>query len=354
MTATDDEKRRWRAAFDAAIGPTPQAPDRMHALTTRYADWRRRRRILLSTGAASFAALAVAAAGIAIAVGPGHSTHPPDTTPVISSTAPPSPSSVSPSPSAPPGSTSASPKPTSTPTPTPPDQSASVGSTTSGLQGVVVDEAGKPLPHIYVTSWKGVTQTGVDGRFVAPASSDGHHGACLLFSSQPLWTSEHGAPSGGDYAWQAWPAPNTSNCAPEVNANLRIVMHPGADVFGTVRDPAGAPVAGVTVYSTIDVFFMSTSAEPPHFATVTDSEGRYRIYGQQQAVGTAMSVRQPPGAPCFGGLAYPAAAGSGAPVDLPDYGEDCDRPFAPSNCPNASPPATATATSEVTPSPAPS
>lgn len=357
MTGGDDEQRRWRAAFDAAIGATPQPPDRMQALTRRYAGWRRRRRILLSTGAASFAALAVAGAGIAIAVGPGHSTHPPDTTPVISSTTPPSPSSVSPSPSTPLGSTSASPTPTSTPTPTLPSQSASVGSNTSGLQGVVVDEAGTPLPHIYVNSQHGVTQTDANGRFVAPVSDGGHHGACLLFTSQPLYTNQRGAPPGGDYAWQAWPAANTSNCAPEVNANLRIVMHPGADVFGTVRDTAGAPVAGDVVYSSIPVEFMSAGMYHPLVAAITDSQGHYRIYGDQQGEPASATLNIDPQTQIVSGdRSGSVTAGSGTPLDITDYGPGCNTVFPLPSCPNAAAAASANAaaTPQATPSPSPS
>jgi hypothetical protein len=90
-----------------------------------------------------------------------------------------------------------------------------------------------------VSSYHGVTQTDASGRFVAPAS-DGHHGGCLLFTSQPLTAPQHGAPAAGDYAWQEWSAPS-GNCADEVTANIRIVMDPGVDVFGTVRNSAAAP-----------------------------------------------------------------------------------------------------------------
>ena len=362
MTAGDDEQRRLRAAFDAAIGATPQAPDRMQALTRRYADWRRRRRILLSTGAASFAALAVAGAGIAIAVGPGHSTHPPDTTPVISSTTPPSPSSassssVSPSPSTPPESASASP----TPTPTPPSQLPSVGSSASGLRGVVVDEAGNPLPHIYVNSQHGVTQTDANGRFVAPVS-DGHQDGCLLFTSQPLYTNQRGAPPGGDYAWQAWPAPDPPSCPRDITADLRIVMRPGADVFGTVRDPVGAPVAGAVVYSPIPVQFMSAGVYHPHVDAITDSQGRYHFYGFQKGEPAGVTLNLDPQTQIVSGnTSGSVTAGSGTPLDITDYGPGCNTIFPLPSCPNASPPATATttgatapATPQASPSPAPS
>jgi hypothetical protein len=215
---------------------------------------------------------------------------------------------------------------------------------------VVLNEAGKPLPHIYVNSQHGVTQTDGNGRFVAPVSH-GHHGACLLFTSQPLSVpQQEDVGPGGDYAWQAWPASNATNCTRDITADLRIIMHPGADVFGTVRDSAGRPAVGVVIFSSIDVEFMSAGIYDPTFEAITDSQGNYRIYGDQQGESVGVSLSMDPQT----AIGSHGRAGSGTPVDITDYGPICNTIFPSSSCTNASPPATATATSGATPSPAPS
>jgi hypothetical protein len=281
----------------------------------------------------------VIAVGITVAVGPGHSNRP-DTGVAVLPTATPSPTSSSPS-------ASSLTSPVQSRTSTPPGQSARAPANAAALQGIVVDEAGKPLPHIYVTSFHGVTQTDLGGRFIAP-TSDGHHGGCLLFTSQPIWAVQHGTPAGGDYAWQDWFAPS-GHCE-EFSGDIRIVMRPGVDVFGTVRDASGAPVAGVAVYSTMQSQIMSTSCCESNFGTLTDNQGHYVIYGQQPG-GTTMSVRLQYSNDGGGGIGYPTTTGSGTPMDLVDYGSPgCDRYFPDSSCPNASPDPTATAATTATPS----
>jgi hypothetical protein len=357
---TENDGRRgpnttgWRAAFDAAIGPTPTVPGRLEALVARHARWRRRRAV--AAGVAGFAAVALVGVGVSFAMVPGPA-NPPDIDVVIS----PSPTRTpTPIPSPPDGSPSPARSadqsaPLSTPPPPPPTTaSASARTDAPALTGVVVDETGRALPHIYVTDLRGVTQTDANGRFVAP-SSDNHNGGCLVFSSQPIGQPQRGAPAGGDYAWQIWEPPS-GKCGEDAVADIRVVMRSGADVFGTVRDATGAPVAGVTVYSTVDadggIWFMSSMCCHAVFSTVTDSQGRYRIYGQH-AGHTTMSVRAPYYQDGMGALGYPANAGSGAPADLVDYGPDCNNAWPGPSCPNATPEAGATAAGLPTTSPPP-
>jgi hypothetical protein len=343
MTDNDDTSGRLRAQLDAAMGPTPPARDRMQALTSRYDSWRRRR-ALTAAGAGLAAVAAVVSVGFAIAVGPGKSAHQPGNQISVAPTT--DPGSGSPSgPPAPSASAPTSAPPASAGQTVPPAAAASTTTRTPaapGLGGTVVDETGKPLAGIYVTGFDGMTQTDSKGVFVAPTSR-GRHGGCLLFSSQPLSRPQSGAPGTGDYAWQQW-TPPSGDCAQEALADVHVVMHPGADVFGTVRDNNGAPVAGLAVYSTLGAegrVFLGTSCCGVSFGAVTDSAGHYRIYGEQPGR-TTVALRQPWAPGGSGGHGYPATAGSGQPVDLTDFGSNCDSTFPDPTCPNASPTPTQT------------
>lgn len=349
MTDNDDTSRRLRAQLDAAMGETPPAGDRMQSLTSRYDSWRRRR-ALTAAGAGIAAIAAVVGVGFAIAVGPGKSALKPGNQISISPTA--GPASVAPSTVAP----SSLPAPSaSAPTSAPPvsrgqtaPPAAGASTTTKGsaaltLHGTVVDETGKPLPGIYVTGFDGTTTTDRRGAFVAPTAA-GRHGGCLLFSSQPLSHPEGGKPASGDYAWQQW-TPPSGDCAQEAVADIHIVMHAGADVFGTVRDNNSAPVAGVAVYGTLGSdgrVFLSTSCCGFSFGAVTDSVGQFRIYGEQPGQ-TVVALRDPWLVGGSGGHGIPATAGSGQPISLTDFGRNCDSNFPNPTCPNASPPPTPSA-----------
>lgn len=349
----DDDARHLRNEFDAAIGRTPPSPDRLGALTSRYAAWRRRRAIAAGAGGAAAVAVIVAVA-LTIAVGPGGGgnnevaspTAGPTVAPTAIGTAPGTAGPVTP----PPSSTivaSATTAPTtvspSTPrTTTTAPRSGGAATNTSQppaqtLQGTVVNEAGAPLAGIVVTGLDGVTQTDASGHFTAPTNA-GHHGGCLLFSSQPMSQPQSGAPAGGDYAWQAWQSPN---CGDDVVADIHLVMHPGADVFGTVRDTKGSPVAGVPVFATLLAggapAFLTSSCCGLSFAAVTDSQGNYRIYGLT-AADVKVAVRNPASYGTSSGLGVPATPGSGQPTNLTDYGEGCDSIFPSPGCPNAPPP----------------
>lgn len=342
----DDDARHLRDEFDAAIGPTPPATDRMGALTSRYAAWRRRRAI--AAGAGGVAAVAVmVAVGLTVAIGPGgsHGNNevmvPPTGGPVsISPTATGSaPASPGPASTPPPSlAASANPGPPTvgpTPPPTATAQPTQQPQPAAGLQGTVVNEAGAPLANIVVTSYFGTTETDANGHFVAPTNG-GHQGNCLIFSSVPLQGPQTGPPAGGDYALQEWFGSTTASCTDMV-ADVRVVMHPGADVFGTVHDIHGNPVAGVTVYGTFPGGYMATLCCGHSFSTVTDAQGRYRIYGFPPEH-VSMAVRVPAEIAPGGGIATPTTAGSGQPVDLTDYGEGCDAVFPGPGCPNAPPP----------------
>jgi len=354
MTEDDDNSRRLRNELDAAIGPTPPTGDRMRALVSRYDSWRRRR-ALTAAGAGFAAVAAVIGVGVAIAVGPGRSGNPPTHEISVSPTAGP----VSGSPSSPPSpstSGSAIPAPSGSGTASattavgaPPTATAPAAPTS---QGTVVDEAGRPLAGIYVygSFFKAVTRTDRNGHFVAP-TVDGQQMSCLLFTSEPL--TQDGTPPSGDFAWQEWQA-RSDTCLGAIG-DIRIVMHPGFEVFGTVRDVKGNPVAGVTVYSTFGRdgrMIFSTNQGGVGFATTTDSAGRYHFYGEQPGL-TTLTVRQAFGlASSDSGIPYQATAGSGQPVDLTDYGPGCDNGWPDPGCPNASPSETDSAPPPSTP-PAP-
>ncbi len=344
MTDNDDTSRRLRAQLDAAMGPTPPAGDRMQTLTSRYDSWRRRR-ALTAVGAGLAAIAAVVGVGFAIAVGPGKSAPQPGNQVSISPTAGPASGAPS-SPPAPSASAPTSAPPVSGGQTAPPAAGASTttkASAAPALRGTVVDETGKPLPGIYVTGFDGMTTTDRRGAFVAPTAA-GRHGGCLLFSSQPLSHPQGGRPASGDYAWQQW-TPPSGDCAQEAVADIHIVMHAGADVFGAVRDNNGAPVAGVAVYGTLGSdgrMFLSSSCCGVSFGAVTDSAGHFRIYGEQPGQ-TTVALRQPWAVGGSGGHGYPATAGSGQAIDLTDFGPNCDSNLPDPACPNASPPPTPSA-----------
>jgi hypothetical protein len=346
----DDEARRLRNEFDAAIGPTPPAPDRLSSLTSRYAAWRRRRAIAAGAGGAAAVAVIVAV-GLAVAVGPGRSggdnevaspTVPPTaigtapSTPGVPTTPPPS-SDAAPTTASAPAIGPSTSRTTNTPVPNGPSAANTRQSSAPTLQGTVVNEAGAPLAGIFVTGLDGVTQTDANGQFTAPTKA-GHHGGCLLFSSQPMSQLTASPPVAGDYAWQDW---QSANCTNDVIANIHIVMHPGADVFGTVRDTKGAPVAGVPVFATLleggAPAFLTSSCCGLSFAAGTDSQGNYRIYGLTAAQ-VKVAVRNPASYGTSSGLGMPATPGSGQPTNLTDYGEGCDSIFPSPGCPNAPPP----------------
>jgi hypothetical protein len=170
---------------------------------------------------------------------------------------------------------------------------------------------------------------------VAPSKA-GHHGGCLLFSAQPVFQPISGAPTAGDYAWQEW---KSTSCGDDVVANVRIVMHPGADVFGTVHNTAGSPVAGVPVYAALSAdaaSFLTSSCCGVSFSATTDAQGNYRIYGLQPST-VKVSVRDRANLDGSGGIAVPATPGNGQPTNLRDFGDGCDTVFPDSGCPNAPP-----------------
>lgn len=348
----DDEARHLHNEFDAAIGPTPPAPDRLGALTSRYAAWRRQRAIAAGAGGAAAVAVIVAVA-LTIAVGPGGGGNNEVASPTAGPTVAPTAIGSAPdtaAPVTPPPSSSSVASATTTPTTvspsTPPTETASTpggaAPTNTGqqttppaptLQGTVVNEAGAPLAGIFVTSLHGVTQTDASGHFTAPTQA-GHHGGCLLFSSLPITQPQGGPPAGGDYAWQDW---QSANCANDVIANIHIVMHPGADVFGTVRDTAGAPVAGVPVFASLGPtppYYLTSSCCGVYFGETTDAQGNFRIYGLQPNSSTKVSVREPSYRDGTGGIPVPAVAGGGQATVLTDYGEGCDDTFPSPGCPN--------------------
>lgn len=354
----DDDARRMRDDLDAAIGPTPPAPDRMAALTSRYAAWRRRRAMAAGAGGAAAVALIVVAA-VTVAVGPGKSggsdqvaisptvaptasglgpTTPGVTSDPLPSNAVPSISPGSPTvgPVTPTSKNSARPSDTPTTTTVPPIKTAPpTAPPTATLQGTVVNEAGTPLSGIFVTGLDGVTRTDAGGHFVAPAKA-GHHGGCLLFSSQPVFQPASGPLAVGDYAWQEW---KSTSCGDDVVANVRIVMHAGADVFGTVRDTAGTPIAGVPVYAALSADaarFLTSSCCGVSFSATTDAQGNYRIYGLQPST-VKVSVRERANLDGSGGIPVLTTPGSGQPANLTDFGENCDNVFPDSGCPNAPP-----------------
>jgi RNA polymerase sigma factor (sigma-70 family) len=182
-------------------------------------------------------------------------------------------------------------------------------------RGTLVDEAGRPVPNAAFTVYRSDAffqtresrgLTAADGSFALPASSGALDPERLMVFDVP----------GHALAW--WTVQNSrGGRARGPQQPVWIVLHPAAGVAGSVKNQAGAPVAGAAVELEVEErgygrLFMNAEVG---IATLTDGAGNFRVERLPEDARCHVTVTAAGYAPFFTALHYqgsapPVAAGT--------------------------------------------
>ena len=157
------------------------------------------------------------------------------------------------------------------------------------LTGRVVDRDGRPLGDVLVhvsgtdDAWEELswtTQTGADGRYHV----DGLIATWLNVRvfAQGYYVDRERTPSGHDTSLVIRP--------PGATVERNYVMAPGSPIHGTLRDPAGVPIAGVVLAAEDDAAIRADVGLAPVMSGRTDATGAFTFPGLDPTTSWDLSV----------------------------------------------------------------